>query len=208
MPNRFLWKLLCLVLLAGSALIGEAQTASFPPPETKIGDLEIVVVKADMPSMDIRALVEMLKAERAKGPDELNVLVGGLTLNIGPEPRVPDERPVYPNPLLLVVKVDAKGNIELNNEKQGSLSNVSTITNRLRQLFQERERSGTFRENSNEVEKTVSVRLDPGLKVSDLDKITTALDAAYADPMILLIDEEPKVEQLPLVLPLIKKRKS
>jgi len=177
---------LCLIVLGGFARFAEAQV---PTGETKLSDLVIANVHADNPSQDIKSLVEMLKAERAKGPAKLDViLVHGPSLNVPPEPREPNEIDVKPNPVLLTVTVDAKGSLELNSEKQGSLLDLAPITNRLVKIFKDREVNGVFREGKNEVEKTVSIRLDPILKVSDLEKIAVAVEEAGSDQIVLLID--------------------
>jgi hypothetical protein len=177
---------LCLVILCGSARFAAAQ---FPPSETKISDLVIVNVRADNPSQEIKSLIEMLKVERAKGPTELNVeVVHGPTLNIPPEPRESNNLDVKPNPLLLTVTVDPKGNVELNYEKLGSLLNLERVTKLLVKIFKDREVNGVFREGTNDVEKTVRLRLDPVLKVSDLEKIAIGVDEAGSDRIVLLID--------------------
>src|SRR6187549_23125 len=164
--TKWAWILLCLIVLWESAPFADAQV---PTGETKVSDLVIVNVRADNPSQDIKSLIEMLKAERAKGPTELNVeLVHGPSLNIPPEPRESDNIDVKPNPLLLTVTVGPKGNVELNSEKLGSLLNFEPLTKLLVKVFKDRNVNGVFREGTNDVEKTVRVRLDPVLKVSDL----------------------------------------
>ena len=188
---------LCVIVLSGSARFADAQV---PTGETKVSDLVIVNVLADKPSQDIKSLIEMLKAERAKGPTKLILqLVHGPSLNIPLEPRELDNVDVKPNPLLLIITVGAKGNVELNSEKQGSLLNLEPITNRLVKIFKDREVNGIFREGTNDVEKTVSVRLDPVLKVSDLEKIARAVDDAGSDQIVLLIDPPDTVPRLDMI---------
>ena len=177
---------LCVIVLLGSARSAVAQVQTG---ETKVSDLVIANVRADNPSQDIKSLVELLKAERAKGPTELNVeLIHGPSLSIPPEPREGDNIDVKPNPLLLIVTADAKGNLELNSEKQGSLLNMEPITKRLVKIFKDREVNGVFREGTNDVEKTLSLRLDPVLKVSDLEKVAVAVEKAGCDRIVLQID--------------------
>ena len=177
---------LCLIVLCGSPRFAEAQVLTG---ETKISDLVIVDIRADNPSQEIKSLIEMVKVERAKGPSELNVLVvHGPSLNIPPEPREPNNMDVKPNPLLLTVTVGPKGNVELNSEKLGSLLNLEPIKKLLVKVFKDREVNGVLRAGTNEIEKTVMLRLDPVLKVSDLEKIAIAVDEAGSDRIVLLVD--------------------
>ncbi|PYS98491.1 MAG: hypothetical protein DMF63_15790 [Acidobacteria bacterium] len=197
---------LCLIVLCGSARFAGAQVLTG---ETKISELVIVNVRADKPSQEIKSLVEMLKVERAKGPAELNVdVVHGPTLNIPPEPRESNNLDVKPDPLLLTVTVGPKGNVELNSEKLGSLLNVEPLTKLLVKVFKDREVNGVFREDTNDVEKTVRLRLDPALKVSDLEKIAIGVDEAGSDRIVLLIDPPDTLPSIDTIfLPQVPSRK-
>ncbi|MEO6465995.1 MAG: hypothetical protein ABIP00_10590 [Pyrinomonadaceae bacterium] len=192
---------LLLILLLGSVFIAQTQTLKAQvPTQTKVSDLVVAEVVADDPSQGMDKLVDLLKKERAKGPEILVVRVEGIEVKIGPEPRPDNGLPVYPNPLFLLASVDAQGNLILNSEKLGNLTDTSAFTKRLVEIFKEREENGVFRSGSNDVEKTVSLRLDPTLKVSNLNKVVSAMDAAGSEPIILLID--PPAEVVEAIFPL------
>jgi hypothetical protein len=112
----------------------------------------------------------------------------GSILGILPEPRELGNTNVMPDPLRLTVTIDAKGNLDLNGEKQGSLSNFAPVKKSLVAIFKAREDNGVLRPGKNEIEKTVSLRLAPVLKVSDLEKVATEVEQAGSDLLILLID--------------------
>jgi hypothetical protein len=101
-----------------------------------------------------------------------------------------------PDPLLLTITIDGKGNLELNSEKLGSLPNFARIKKSLVGIFKAREDNGVLRPGKNEIEKTVRLRLAPVLTVSDLEKVATALEEAGSDQLILLID--PPDAEIPL----------
>src|SRR5262247_1278878 len=75
------------------------------------------------------------------------------------EPKDDSIAPAKPNPLTLVVSIDKQGGMLLNKDAMGNVSDTQALTDRLTQLFKERESSGTaFREGTNEVEKTIFVK--------------------------------------------------
>src|SRR6185436_3107198 len=75
------------------------------------------------------------------------------------EPKDHQNVNVKPNPLTLVVAInkDTKA-ITLNNEPFGDVSDTEKLSNKLREIFKQREDNGVFREGSNEVEKTIFVK--------------------------------------------------
>lgn len=197
LAKRSLW----LTLLVGSVIIAEGQTVNGQvPPEGKISDLVFAEVVADDPSESMDKLVEVLKRERAKNPAILVVRAAGIELEVSPEPRVGNNLAVYPNPLFLLASVDAQGNLSLNSDKLGNLTDTSAFAKRLVEIFKQREINGVFRSGSNDIEKTVSLRLDSKLKVSDLNKVVSAMDAAGSEPIILQIDAPAEVEEVKLPL--------
>lgn len=182
-------RLLLSVLLLGSVSSVEAQTDNKQGAAlTKVGDLVVATIVADDTSQTMGDLVDVLKKERAKGPNLLVVRVGGIEITVSPEPRKDNELPVHPNPLFLLVSVDAERNLNLNRETLGNLADLSVFTKRLGEILKDRAENGVFRPGTNEVEKTVSLTLDSMLKVGDLNKIVSVMDAAGSEPIILLID--------------------
>jgi hypothetical protein len=114
------------------------------------------------------------------------------------------------NPLLLSVSVSQGGaapkyNLNLENDLTGG-----DLTRKLREVFDSREKSGTLRPGSNEVEKTVSIAAGPrkladyktrSIRVEDIEALVEVLKSAGARPIVLDlnpteieeagIDEEP-----------------
>lgn len=107
------------------------------------------------------------------------------------EPK-PDEQQaiVKPNPLTLVVAINKSDkSITLNNEKFGDISDTSTLTTKLQQIFKERENNGTFREGTNEVEKTLFIKSPRSVKYGEVVKVIDAAKIADAQPIGLQIDD-------------------
>lgn len=199
-----------LILFVWLILIGNGQPVDAQIySQTKISDLVIAEVVADDPSEGMNKFVDFLKKEREKGPTRLVVRAAGIEVEVAPEPRTDIQVPVYPNPLFLLVSIDAQGTLELNSEKLGNLTDPSAFTKRLGEIFKEREENGVFRQGSNDIEKTVSLRLHSTLKVSDLNKVVSLMDSSGSDPIILLIDPPAEVREFrsPLVPIKPKKRK-
>lgn len=106
------------------------------------------------------------------------------------EPKPEDnETPPRPNPLTLVVSVDNNLRITLNNESMGDVSDTSTLSNKLTQVFKDRESNGTFREGTNEVEKTIFMKAPRSVKYGEVVKVIDAAKAAGAQPIGLQIDD-------------------
>lgn len=107
------------------------------------------------------------------------------------EPK-PEENqaPPRPNPLTLVVTVDKSNlGIKLNNEEMGNVTDTSALTTRLTDVFKQRESEGTFREGTNEVEKTIFIKAPRSLKYGDVVKVIDAVKTAGAQPIGLQIDD-------------------
>lgn len=107
------------------------------------------------------------------------------------EPKPEDQQTnPKPNPLTLVVAVN-KGDMKvtLNNEPAGDVSDPSALTTKLSQIFKERENNGVFRENTNEVEKTVFIKSPRSVKYGDVVKVIDAVKQAGAQPIGLQIDD-------------------
>ena len=98
---------------------------------------------------------------------------------------------VKPNPLTLVVTVNkSDSKIFLNKEKElGDVSDTKPLSDELTRLFKEREANGSFREGTNEVEKTVFIKSPRSVKYGDVVKIIDAVKLAGASPVGLQIDD-------------------
>ena len=97
---------------------------------------------------------------------------------------------VKPNPLTLVVGInkDTKA-VTLNNDPYGDVTDTDRLTNKLREIFKERESNGAFREGTNEVEKTLFIKSPKSVKYGDVVKVIDAAKTAGAEPIGLQIDD-------------------
>lgn len=94
------------------------------------------------------------------------------------------------NPLTLVVAVNkSNGNVTLNNEAAGNVADTEALTNKLSQIFKDRENNGVFREGTNEVEKTVFLKAPKGIKYGEVVKVIDGVKTAGAQPIGLQIDD-------------------
>lgn len=106
------------------------------------------------------------------------------------EPKNQQNLDVKPNPLTLVVSInkDTKA-ISLNNETAGDVSDASALTAKLTDIFKTRETNGVFRENSNEIEKTIFIKSPTSVRYGDVVKVIDAAKLAGASPIGLQIDD-------------------
>lgn len=109
------------------------------------------------------------------------------------EPKPEDQQAnVKPNPLALVIAINnSDKSVTLNNEKFGDVTNTEDLSNKLSQVFKDRESNGTFREGTNEVEKTVFVKAPRTAKYGEVVKVIDAAKTAGAQPIGLQIDDLP-----------------
>ncbi len=107
------------------------------------------------------------------------------------EPKPEDQQAVVkPNPLTLVIAINnSDKSITLNNEKFGDISNTKELTDKLTQVFAERTTNGTFRDGTNEVEKTVFLKSPRSAKYGEVVKVIDAAKTAGATPIGLQIDD-------------------
>lgn len=106
------------------------------------------------------------------------------------EPKDQQNVNVKPNPLTLVVAInkETKG-ITLNNDPFGDVSDTDKLSNKLREIFKERENNGVFRENTNEVEKTIFIKSPKSVRYGDVVRVIDAAKAAGASPIGLQVDD-------------------
>ena len=106
------------------------------------------------------------------------------------EPKPEDaQTPPKPNPLTLVVSIDKDMKMTLNNEGMGDTSDTSTLSGKLSQVFKDRENAGTFREGTNEVEKTVFIKAPRSVRYGEVVKVIDGVKVAGAQPIGLQIDD-------------------
>ena len=106
------------------------------------------------------------------------------------EPKDEQQVNVKPNPLTLVVGInrDSKA-VTLNNDPFGDVSDTEKLTNKLREIFKERENNGVFREGTNQVEKTVFIKSPKSIHYGDVVRVIDAAKFAGAEPIGLQIDD-------------------
>lgn len=108
-------------------------------------------------------------------------------------PAEPKEQPnlkVEVNPLTLVVTINrANRSIALNNEPMGTVDEPEALTARLAEEFKKRADTGVFRENTNEVEKTLFIKSPTSVLYGDVIKVIDAAKMAGAQPIGLQIDD-------------------
>ena len=106
------------------------------------------------------------------------------------EPKNEQQLDVKPNPLTLVIAINRENRgIALNNESVGSVDDPTALTGKLQEIFNQRTTNGVFRENSNEVEKTVFIKSPTLVKYGDVVKVIDAAKMAGASPIGLQIDD-------------------
>ena len=106
------------------------------------------------------------------------------------EPKKEDQTVAKPNPLTLVVTINnATKKVTLNNEDAGDTEDASLLTNKLTQIFKDRETNGVFRADSNETEKTVFIKAPKAINYGSVVKVIDAVKQAGAEPVGLQIDE-------------------
>jgi biopolymer transport protein ExbD len=106
------------------------------------------------------------------------------------EPKNEQQLDVKPNPLTLVVAINRETRaLSLNNESAGSVDDPTALTAKLTDIFNQRTTNGVFRENSNEVEKTIFIKSPTLVKYGDVVKVIDAAKMAGASPIGLQIDD-------------------
>ena len=91
-----------------------------------------------------------------------------------------------PNPLTLVVRIDADHRLYLNGDLQKS---QEALFARLRQVFRQRKKMKAYRPGSNEIEATLFLKPYPGLSFIAAVDLLRALYRVGANPLGLQIDD-------------------
>ena len=106
------------------------------------------------------------------------------------EPKPEDDVVAKPNPLTLVIGINKTDNkVTLNNEEFGDTTDTRALTEKLQQVFKERETNGAFKEGTNEVEKTVFIKSPRSMRYGSVVKVIDAAKVAGAQPIGLQIDD-------------------
>jgi hypothetical protein len=94
-----------------------------------------------------------------------------------------------PNPLTLVVEIDDGGEIFLNREPAGSLSNPARLRDTLAGLFKSRTDNGVFRPGADVIETTVLIKLTPSMHWRDIGPVAVKIREAGSDHIGILRKE-------------------
>lgn len=106
------------------------------------------------------------------------------------EPKNQQNLEVKPNPLTLVVAINgATKGITLNNNAAGDVSDATALTSQLQEIFKTREANGVFKDNSNEIEKTIFIKSPTSVRYGDVVKVIDAAKVAGASPIGLQVDD-------------------
>lgn len=92
-----------------------------------------------------------------------------------------------PNPLSLVVEIASNGDLDLNGDKQGNALGQNTLLERLNQKFKERESNGVFREGTNDVETTVTLKVPPQINRDIFNRTLKIVRDSGASPINLYV---------------------
>lgn len=106
------------------------------------------------------------------------------------EPKDKNDKNIKENPLTLVISINKSDlSIKLNKEKLGNVSDTTLLTNRLSEIFKKRANEGTFKEGTNEIEKTVFIKAPKGIRYGEIVKVIDGAKQANATPIGLQIDD-------------------
>ncbi len=111
-----------------------------------------------------------------------------------PAPPDKENMVIKPNPLTLVAMLETDGKMKLNYEDMGMISNPANLINKLSLVFKDREERGVFREGTNEVEKTVFLKVSKSGKYGDFIKLVEAVKRAGSEPIGIQIDDTAPIE--------------
>ena len=120
-----------------------------------------------------------------------------------PTQRDPNEdlSQLKPNPLTLVVSIAPDLQLKLNQDSMGSVNDTGTLSQRLRQVFQQRKEQRAYKPgidpSSNlpeeeRIEKTVFVKAPRSLAYGEVVKVIDAIKGAGANPVGLQVDDLPQ----------------
>jgi|SRR4030095_11691595 biopolymer transport protein ExbD len=120
-----------------------------------------------------------------------------------PTQRDPNEdlSQLKPNPLTLVVSISPDLGLKLNQDSMGSVNDTGTLSQRLRQVFQQRKEQRAYKPGmetrsdlpeEERIEKTVFVKAPRSLPYGEVVKVIDAIKGAGANPVGLQVDDLPQ----------------
>ncbi len=76
-------------------------------------------------------------------------------------------------------------NITFNNENYGTTADTSVLVKKLEEIFEDRGKTGVFKGESNEIEKTVYLQGDRSAPAEEIAKLFGAMNASGASPILI-----------------------
>lgn len=92
----------------------------------------------------------------------------------------------------LHIKLKKDRRLEIYLQDFGNLDDTTPLTQKLTEVFQEREQNGVFEVNSNKIVKAVIVKAPRSAIYGDVVKVIDAVKSSGADPILLQIDGLPE----------------
>lgn len=145
-------------------------------------------------SNEYGSIVRTLDLVRKTNPDNIGLFVRPsaktdapfniLKIKVPPEPKMEDGDK-KPNPYALVINMGKDDKIKLNGED----TNDEGIKSKLGQIFKERESKGIFREGTNEIEKTVTIKSVRSNNYGEVVKIIDVVTGTGASVVYLQVDD-------------------
>ncbi len=106
-------------------------------------------------------------------------------------PALPDKNNIIrPNPNTLIAILETDGKLKLNQENLGMISDSAKLVKMLTSIFKDRENNGVLIEGTNEVEKTVFIRVTKSGKYGDLIKLVEAVKLSGAQPIGIQFEDD------------------
>lgn len=120
-----------------------------------------------------------------------------------PTQRDPNEdlSQLKPNPLTLVVSIGNDLQLRLNQDGAGSVNDTAVLSQRLRQVFQQRKEQRAYKvgmetatnlPEEDRIEKTVFIKAPRTLRYEEVVKVIDAIKGAGANPVGLQVDDLPQ----------------
>ena len=102
----------------------------------------------------------------------------------------PDKLRCKPDPLKLIINMDADGFIYVNNKITGTADDTIFLKNSLRSIFQEREKAGITQDEYGKTAKKVIIDPANGLRGKDLLKVVDTIEQSGAELIYIDWNEE------------------
>lgn len=92
----------------------------------------------------------------------------------------------------LIVSLSKNSNVKINSQDMATIENLIPLTDKLNEVFKEREENKVFEPNSEKIPTTVVIKSSRSAKYGDVAKVIDAVKSSGADPIVLQIDDLPE----------------